>query len=166
MLWRRKHPVGWCQGASSNPGRSTFGGAPDYRMPFIFPAFQEMLKQMLLSHQTGLVLYARTGIAKGRRRLYLFTALCFPQYPESDMGECTSKGGCICSTHKEGIGTAIGIQIGPSRTVNRHTQLVTGSTGGKQWLMRLLYCVTATNLKRAGYFSYQKRCHAPPPPIA
>lgn len=75
-------------------------------------------------------MYAR-GNCKRRTSSVSFTALRFPQYPESDMGECTSKGGCICSTHNEGIDTAIGIQIGTSRTVNRHTQLVTGSTGGQ-----------------------------------
>jgi hypothetical protein len=55
------------------------------------------------------VAYARTGnLKKGETLSVSFTTLRFPCYPESDMGECSLKGGCICSTHGEGIGTARG----------------------------------------------------------
>jgi hypothetical protein len=54
------------------------------------------IKWMLLNHQTGLVLYVHTGNRRGKTSSVSFTVLRFPKYSESDMGECSLKGGCIC----------------------------------------------------------------------
>jgi hypothetical protein len=79
-------PLDSAEEPAQTPGRPTFGGTPDYRMPFIFCRFPGDVKQMLLSHQTRLVLYVRTGELQKEDVVRILYGASLPAIPRKRHG--------------------------------------------------------------------------------
>jgi hypothetical protein len=71
MLWRRKHPVRWGPGLQNAVHLCRFPGN---------------VKQMLLSHQTGLVLYVRTGELQKEDVVRILYGASLPAIPRKRHG--------------------------------------------------------------------------------